>query len=240
MALRPMAAWVEEIHRAAARFGEEKHMTKTKQHEPQQSVAACELTLQRLEAKRAKLVERGAELPELRRGAAYLAHVQQDADARRALDKVNAEVATYASELASIDDAIAAAKNRLLIAQAFESAAADRARAARALEILGAFQEAGHGLDDALRTVAETGKLLGNLLPQLHAAGVKSPTYEQLDALGYQAFAAAIMQTPWHRRFEHLAPNQRRSFRSLIDAWVVAIGPRLKAQLGEQDEEAAA
>ena len=33
--------------------------------EPQQSVAVCEQTLQQLEAKRAKLVERGAELPEL-------------------------------------------------------------------------------------------------------------------------------------------------------------------------------
>jgi hypothetical protein len=165
-----MAAWVEEIRRAAARFGEEKHMTKTKQHEPQQTVAACEQTLKELEAKRAKLVERGAELPELRKGAAYLAHVERN----------------------------------------------------------------------ALRTVAETGKLLGNLLPQLHAAGVRSPTHEQLDALGYQAFAAAIMQTPWHRRFAHLAPNQRRSFRGLIDAWVMAIGPRLKAQLGEQEDEAAA
>jgi hypothetical protein len=74
----------------------------------------------------------------------------------------------------------------------------------------------------------------------LHAAGVRSPTYEQLDALGYQAFATAIMQTPWHRRFEHLAPNERKSFRGLIDAWVMAIGPRLKAQLGQQEDEAAA
>jgi hypothetical protein len=111
-------------------------MTKTKQHEPQQTVAACEQPLKELEAKRAKLDERSAELPELRRGAAYLAHVQQDTQARRALDKVNAEVAIYSSELASLDDAIAAAKNRLLIAQAFEAAAADRARAAHAIEIL--------------------------------------------------------------------------------------------------------
>jgi hypothetical protein len=211
----------------------------TTQHEPRQTVADCEETLRVLESKRAELVARGAELPELRKGAAYLAHVERNAEARRALDKVNAEVATYASELQSLEDAIDAAKNRVLIAQAFESAADDQARAARALEMLGAFQLAGHELDDALRTVAETGKLLGNLLPQLHAAGVRTPTYEQLDALGYQAFASAIMQTPWHRRFEHLAPNERKSFRGLIDAWVMAMRPRLKGQLGEQEEEAA-
>jgi hypothetical protein len=210
----------------------------TKAKECESSVAATAVLCE-LETKRAKLVERGAELPELRKGAAYLAHVERNAEARRALDKVSAEIATYDSELAALDNAIAEAKNRVLIAQAFEAAAADRARAARALELLGAFKEAGHELDDALRTIAETGKLLGNLLPRLHAAGVKSPTYEQLDALGYQAFATAVMATPWHRRFEHLAPNQRKTFRSLFDAWVMAIAPRLKAQLGDERDEAA-
>ena len=43
----------------------------------QQTATACEATLAALEAKRADLVARGAELPELRRGAAYLAHVEQ-------------------------------------------------------------------------------------------------------------------------------------------------------------------
>jgi hypothetical protein len=33
-----------------------------------------------------------------------------------------------------------------------------------------------------------------------------------------------------------LGQNQRKAFRSLFDAWVMAIGPRLKAQLGEQEE----
>ncbi len=210
-------------------------MTKTKQHEPQQRVAACEQTLKELEAKRAKLVERGAELPELRRGAAFLAHVQQDAEARRALDKVNAEVAIYASELASIDDAIAAAKNKVAIARAYEADVADRAKAKAILEMLGAFKEAGHELDDALRTVAEMGKILPNLLSQLHAAGVRSPTFDQLDALGYQAFATALMATPWARRYEHLAPNQRRSFRTLVDGWAAPIESRLRAQLREEE-----
>jgi hypothetical protein len=194
--------------------------------------------LKQLEAKRAKLVERGAELPELRRGAAYLAHVQQDAQARRALDKVNAELAIYASELASIDDAIAAAKNKVAIARAFEDAAADRARAQAALELLGAFKAAGHELDDAMRTVAQTSKLLGSLLSQLHAAGIRTPSHEQLDVLGNQALAAAIMATPWHRHYRVLAPNERKTFRSLIDGWVTAAEPRLRAQLGEQDEAA--
>jgi chromosome segregation ATPase len=182
-------------------------MTKAKERE---SSVAATAVLCELEAKRAKLVERGAELPELRRGAAYLAHVQQDAEARRALDKVSGEIATYDSELAALDDAIAEAKNRVLIAQAFEAAAADRARAARALELLGAFKEAGHELDDAWRVVSERSKLLSNLLSQLHTAGVRVPTHDQLDVLGHAAMATAIMSTPWAKRYRHLAPNQRQ------------------------------
>ena len=49
-------------------------MKKTKA--PRPSAADCEATLRALEAKRAQLVARGAELPELRRGAAFAAHVE--------------------------------------------------------------------------------------------------------------------------------------------------------------------
>ena len=212
-------------------------MTKTR--ETQQTVAACEQTLKQLEAKRAKLVERGAELPELRRGAAYLAHVQQDAEAHRALDKVNAEVAIYASELASIDDAIAAAKNKVAIARAFEDATADRARAQEAFEVLHAFKEAGFELDEALRIVGERGRALTGLLSKLHAAGIRTPSHEQMDTLGYLAVTTALMQTPWHRRYKVLAPNERKSFRALIDSWAMMSENRLRAQLSEEDEEAA-
>jgi hypothetical protein len=201
--------------------------------EPQQTVADAESTLKQLEAKREKLITRGAELPELRRGAAYLAHVQHDAEARRALDKVNAEVATHASELRSIDDAIAAAKNKVLIAQAFEAEAHDRVRAARALELLGSFAECGRELDDAFRVLAEKGALLDGLLNQLHATGVKNPTGEQLDVLGYACVQTALMQTPWARRFRFLGPSQRRSFGLLFDQWVQAAESRLRAQLRE-------
>jgi hypothetical protein len=235
-----MAVWVKAIHRAlAAWFGEEeRHMTKTR--EPQQTVAACEQTLKQLEAKRAKLVERGAELPELRKGAAYLAHVEQNAKARTALDRINAEVAIYDSELASLDDAIAAAKNKVLIAQAFEADAADRQRAARALELLGAFREAGSELDDAFRAIAEKGKLLGGLLGQLHACGVRSPTAEQLDVLGFAAVQTALMATPWHQRFRYLGPSQRRSFGPLFDQWAATAEARLRAQLREGNDDVAA
>lgn len=214
-------------------------MTKTKQHEPQQTVAACEQTLNELEAKRAKLVERCAELPELRKGAAYLAHVEKSPGARRTLNQVSAELATYESELASIDDAIAAAKNRVLIAQAFEADAADRARAREALEIFVAFRKCGHELDASLRALAEHGRALNDLHAKLSACGIRNPNRDQLDVLGFAALQTALMATPWAKRFRYLGPSQRQSFRALFDQWAIVAEKRLRAQLGEQEDEAA-
>jgi hypothetical protein len=105
--------------------------------------------LQLLETKRAALIERGKQLPALRRAAAYAAHTG-DTEARRALDKVNAEIATHESELQSVDDAIHQGQNQRLIAQARERDLADRAKAKEAIEILAAFRQAGTDLDRAL------------------------------------------------------------------------------------------
>jgi len=61
------------------------------------TVAECKETLRALEAKRVELVERGEKLPGLRRDAAFAAHVEQNAEARKALDKVSNELATHSS-----------------------------------------------------------------------------------------------------------------------------------------------
>jgi hypothetical protein len=49
----------------------------------------------------------------------------------------------------------------------------------------------------------------------------------------------ALMQTPWHRRYKVLAPNERKNFRALIDSWAMMSENRLRALLSEEDEEAA-
>jgi hypothetical protein len=85
------------------------------------TVAACESMLANLQTKRARLVERSAELDNERRSAAYHAHVGHDAEARRTLDKVNGEAATHASELQIVDDAIAQAKSRISVARQDEA-----------------------------------------------------------------------------------------------------------------------
>lgn len=206
-------------------------------HEPQ-TVAAASAVLTGLEAKLARHRERAVELEAERKQASFGAHALHDAKQRKALADVVDQSIRHETEGRAIGDAIEEARRRLAISTAYEADVADRAKARHALELLAAFQECGRELDSALQTVAETGRILPNLLSQLHAAGVRSPNRDQFDALGYAAVLTSLGGTIWGRRFEPLAPNRRQSFRALVDAWVMAAAPRLRAQLGENDEAA--
>src|SRR5262249_35136635 len=107
----------------------------------------------------------------------------------------------------SLDEAIAFAKNRVLIARAVEAEAAQRASAKDATGILVEFKECGRALDEAFRVVAERGQALGALLSKLHtASGGRFPSHDQLDALGYAALQTAIGRTVWGRRFRPQQP----------------------------------
>jgi hypothetical protein len=221
---------------------EEQRMTiDRKQREQQQpTVADAGAVLRELEAKRAKHIERGRELPELRAGASYLAHVEGSPGARRTLKQVNAEAAMHASDLASIDDAIAAAKNKLAIAQAHEAQAADRTRADEALKLLVEFRECGHILDGAVLALGTKGHELMSLVQQLHGLGIRFPSAEQVDVFGDQAIRTCIASTPWSRRHRVVAPSERKSFRKLVDDWAMMIETRIKAQFAEKNKDEAA
>jgi hypothetical protein len=192
-------------------------MTKTKQREL--TVADAEAILRELGAKRAKHVERGRELPELRAGASYRAHVEGSPGARRTLKQVNAEAATHASDLASIDEAIAAAKNKLAIAQAHEAEVADQTRADEVLKLLVEFRECGRILDGAVLALGTKGHELMSLVQQLHGLGIRFPSAEQVDVFGDQAIRTYIASTPWSKRHRVVAPSERKSFRKLVDDW---------------------
>jgi hypothetical protein len=152
---------------------------------------------------------------------------------------VIAAIATNDGVLASIQEAITAAQNKVLIARAFELETADRAKAAQILELVGAFREAGQEMFDAYRTLSESGRLLTGLLAQLHAAGIRAPSWEQFNVLGDQALKTAIIDTPWGKNYWRLAPHERRTFGDLISGWATMVESRIRAQLGEQKDEAA-
>jgi hypothetical protein len=209
---------------------------RTKTRDELQTVAAAEAVLRDLEAKRDKLLAFGQQLAGARKSHAYAAHAVHDPDAERELTNVAATIAINDSMLASIGEAISEAQTKLMVARAYEADVADRAKAREILELLGAFKEAGHELDDALRTLSETGRLFVGMVGQLRGFGV-GPSYEQVDVLGGQAVLTALLGTVWGKRFPRLAPHEHRSFRTLVDGWVAGPEARIRAQFVEQKDE---
>jgi hypothetical protein len=199
------------------------------------SAAECETALRTLEIKREELIACGTDLPQIRRDVAYLAHVEDNVEARRELDRVAAEVAKHQSELDSIADAIAQAKDRLIIAQEAETDKVRRANAKEAIEIVAEFRQAGRDLDDALRVVVERAGTLKELLSQLHRTTASNfPTLAHLDSLGFAALMTAVLQTPWSRSLRPISPSQRREFGPTVDGWANTIEVRLRSLLSEE------
>ncbi len=203
-------------------------------------IEAAEKTIAILTDKKDRAAARIQQIAEERKSVGFAVHADGDAKARKRLDQLNADDATMVGELQSLDAAITEATARLAAAKAAPAQEADGANARATREVLGAFREAGHELDDAMRDIGEIGALLQNLLSQLHNLGCQFPSHQQLNTLGAQALATSLMSTPWHKRYEHVPPNQRRTFGSLIDTWSKTIEASIAERLGEQQNERAA
>jgi hypothetical protein len=194
------------------------------------SIKEAEATVAKLEAKRAACIAKGTELADERAALSYQAHAEGDAKAKNRLEAVHAAIATHASELQSLDAALRAAADRVEKARQNEAKTEDRQRATALRRELGKFREHGAALDAAAAAIATHGRELQIALTNMRALGSPSPTHAQIDVLGYHALATALMETPWRKRFEHLPPNQRRTFQSLIDAWSLSIKNNIGAR----------
>lgn len=187
-----------------------------------------------LEAKRAACIQQGDALTDERSSIALAVHASGDKAARKRLDEINAALGAHASELASLDAALQAAAERVVAAQQAEAHAADLENVRRLRELVAAFREAGEELDDAMRDIGEIGALLKSILNQMHSLDCRFPSHAQLDALGAQAMATALMGTPWHKHYEHVPPRSRHTFKELISGWSDVIENGIKRRLGEQ------
>jgi hypothetical protein len=208
----------------------------------EQTVAECERVIAELERKRQAIAERQAELNATRDRLAYSAHAGLDAAAGRELAVSRTQVLDAEQQLIEIDAALATARQRLQQAQLAHARAEDREQAKALRLALRQFVEAGMAVDRALGALAHNGHALTEALRKVHALGCQFPTQQQLDSLGHICLRSAIMQTPWARSVETVPPGQRRSFRSLIEAWAANVeGNNIKPRLGEQtnSEEAA-
>jgi flagellar biosynthesis chaperone FliJ len=196
------------------------------------AVECVQKTLSSLADKQDRAAQRLREIEQERAQIAYAAHAEGDVKAIKRLEQLAHDAAGIAAEALSVETAIAEAHRRLDGAKQNEARAAEQERIKKVREVLVAFVACGNELDEIMRDLAEQGPQMQQLITQLHVLGVSVPSHNQWDVFGYQSLLTALANTIWHHRFEHLPPNQRRSFKALTDGWAATI----LNSLGEPDQ----
>ncbi len=202
-------------------------------------IEAAEKTLASLNDKRDRATARVDAIADERKQISFAVHADNDKAARKRLDALNADSATIASELASIDAALVEATARLEAARHAEATKADRAAAKELRQQFDHFVALAEQMDAALAAVVSTSNEMQVAVNKIHACGSASPTGQQLLALGSLSLNTALMQTIWRREFQHLPPHQRRTFTQLVTGWRdAAESNNIKPRLSEQRETA--
>ena len=202
------------------------------------SVSDAEAAITRLEGKRSELLARGDELATIRASVAYKALNDDDASARSALDRVNKETAEHGSELASLDCALATARQRLEAAQRYEAKQADRAKAVELRAALKQFEQHAAGVDSALEVLVSSCNGLQESLTLMHRCGSNFPTDAQLQSLGGRVLLGALSKTPFRRNFETVPPLERdRSMARIAQQWSDTVERSIQQRLGDQTNE---
>jgi hypothetical protein len=77
-----------------------------------------------------------------------------------------------------------------------EAAAARAADAEKLADLAETIRDVGRDLDASLFGIAESGRVLGELIDEIYGLGLAAPNHQQAYSLGWRAIAAALMNTP--------------------------------------------
>jgi hypothetical protein len=167
-----------------------------------------------LETKLAAAEARAVELATERRRISFAANTG-DADARKALDRLNKEAATAGLEIENIRSALEEAKRRLAEAERREAMAQGAENASRWLEIAERRVERGKRIHAALEVVRQDIEDDKADVDELHVLGCASPTSQQFRVYGGLALSTFLTMLPLKAERDHLAPREGRSFQQL-------------------------
>jgi hypothetical protein len=192
---------------------------------------------ERLEA----LLSRTVTLHRERAAISYAALTANDKAAKLKLDAINTETLQHSNEVSSVELALVEAKSRLTTAQQAEVQAADRDAALKLRTKAARFKELGDILDDCFSDFKSAAIEMKTVIDDIHALGCPAPAHQSFKVNADLAFKTAVMGTPfWTQDFPHLAPNQRKSFASLVSAWHDTIIANVEARLGDTNQQEAA
>jgi hypothetical protein len=184
--------------------------------------------LQGLETKLSDARARHAETQVKAMELAYPANTG-DESARKKLDGLNAKVAMFAAEIASLEAALIEARRRVDQAMADERDEVERARARDALALLDDFSQRGKLLDDAMDNFVRQYDELAHDFRELQLLGYEPTSYPLVQINMQAAVATKLQFTDLRQNF--LAPHARRDFISVIEGWACHIRRRAEARL---------
>jgi hypothetical protein len=91
-------------------------------------------------------------------------------------------------------------------------------------------------LDDCFADFKSAALEQKQVLDDIHNLGQAAPTAQQYRVLCEIALKTAVQGTPfWSQDFPAMPPNQRKSFKGVVDAWCGVIESNIAARLGEKE-----
>jgi len=188
-------------------------------------------TLHQLEAKAAELAASRAsdesELAEI----SFAAHGAADQKALARLETIKTRVVKREVDGKSLDAAIAEAKRRVTAAKDAEARAEDQRIASELQELAEMMREAGKKADTGLAMLIEGSNDLKKIVAATNQRGLGNPSAQQLQSLGSRAVLGALVNSPFAKAFEHIAPRERQSFVAFAGAWAEMVERAVSAKL---------
>jgi hypothetical protein len=196
-------------------------------------IEAAERILAELQARHDKTVKARENDDRELGSVSYSALATGDKDAAEKLEHVKELALRRDLEIKAIRSAIAQAQQNLVEAKA-DAAAADQRRVALEVRtLLKSLRDAGAVCDEALATFAASSNVMKDIIQKMNALGFHHPSSTQYMSLGERAVRGTLVNTPFQRGFESIAPRERKNFNEFVGQWCISIEREIAARLGE-------
>ena len=182
---------------------------------------------------------RAATLTKTREQLSYAAKTG-DKNAKAKLDKTASDATMLANDIEITISALQEAKSRLGTAEQVAEMEADRSKALKIQEMLTAFVERLEAIDEACEDIVKFTQENKALLSEMHRLGITAPTHDIVRINSVLALKTLLQLCPWHvDEYAHpphyLAPNERKYFKSLAEAWGANIERQIAHRLPKKD-----
>lgn len=200
------------------------------------NVADAQKIVNQLVAKQAALAKARQNDESEMAAVSYEAHTGGCTEAK--LETLQGRVIKREVEAKSLDSAILEARRRVAEAQNSEREAEQRKIAEEIIELAGVLRKLGANAEHGLKFMIENSNAIGECIAELQQRGLGNPSAQQLQSLGSRAILGAIVDSPFAKSFEHIAPRERQSFAQFTASWAAAIERAVGAKTNNKEDAA--